>query len=98
MHTTLQKRIISRLLAAPACQWKTQVSKLLARYPAHELQPLISTLASVAEQTAWLSEYIQLRGQHSISHPKASKAARRLQIKVSRALGYSYPESRGYNG
>ena len=50
---------------------------------------------SMVEQLAWLAEYLEWRnGGHE--HPRACKAAQRRQIKVSRALGYSYPERRAY--
>jgi hypothetical protein len=91
--------LVNTLLALPPSDWPIAISALSKTDG--NIDSLRAELDDTAERCAYLAEYISqhhgLTGTGPKTHPQAAKAARRQMIKVSKALGYGFAESRAFN-
>ena len=72
----------ARLMALPPIQWPAAIAKL----PPERAAEVTLSLDALAERAAFLAALID----------GGEKKANQVQRKVSRALGYTYPERRGF--
>lgn len=91
MNTDKQLR---RLVGLAPSQWENTIEELLLNYRPSELGELTRAMESEAERLAYLAEYIEARSIYGHEHQSAAKVASRRMKKISKALGFTYPERR----
>lgn len=83
-----------KLLDVVRSEWRVRVEERLPDLTPSEASEFARTLEIIAEDCAYLSVYIEERAGGEATHEEAAKEAYKVARRVSKALGFTFPDRR----